>query len=238
MSGRRGGCIFSEDEIQSQISIGARSRAPLPAYVDLSPKMLPVRDQGSSSKCTAYAICSLKELQDSTGAYLSPSFVYDRRNRPDVDGMTCVNAMQILNKIGVCSERKYNTNDEMVNAAAHKIRQPYNVRDLNTLKTALSTGEAALIALRFYPDAPEAKFWLPHGPMDGGHAVTIVGYDDARQELTYRNSWGKSWNGNGHGKISYSDYKLHVIEAYSCYDSDGVANPEPADKKSGCCVMM
>jgi len=38
----------------------------------------------------------------------------------------------------------------------------------------------------------------------GGHAVTLVGYDDSRSLLKLRNSWGTSWGQNGYGWIPYS----------------------------------
>lgn len=237
---RRGGCIMSDPQTASEIPQGARARAPLPPRVDLTHKLLPVRDQGSSPKCVAYATCALKEAQDATGAYLSPDYIYDRRLNSG-DGMTISSAMITLTKSGVCSERKYGSPDEAANAAKHKIQRAYHVRDLNVLKTALSTGEIAVISLPFYPDAPESRFWQKTGKQDGGHAIAVVGYDDIAQELVFRNSWGKSWNNNGYGKISYGDYQSSVWEAYACYDSDGIANPEQPDtndKKSGCCGVM
>lgn len=39
----------------------------------------------------------------------------------------------------------------------------------------------------------------------GGHAVMAVGYDDERETLTVRNSWGPTWGDNGYFYLSY-DY--------------------------------
>jgi hypothetical protein len=39
----------------------------------------------------------------------------------------------------------------------------------------------------------------------GGHAVTIVGYDDAAQAWIVRNSWGESWGEGGYFRIKYTD---------------------------------
>ncbi|MFN7903955.1 MAG: C1 family peptidase [Pseudobdellovibrionaceae bacterium] len=43
------------------------------------------------------------------------------------------------------------------------------------------------------------------GEQMGGHAVSIVGYDDKEQAFIIRNSWGKEWGEDGFGKVAYSD---------------------------------
>lgn len=43
----------------------------------------------------------------------------------------------------------------------------------------------------------------PGDSLDGGHAVMAVGYDDARQRLLIRNSWGTSWGQKGYGTLPY-----------------------------------
>ena len=37
----------------------------------------------------------------------------------------------------------------------------------------------------------------------GGHAVVVVGYDDARERFIVRNSWGRGWGEEGYGYIGY-----------------------------------
>ena len=39
----------------------------------------------------------------------------------------------------------------------------------------------------------------------GGHAVTIVGYNDAEKYWLVRNSWGTHWGENGYFKIAYGE---------------------------------
>lgn len=39
----------------------------------------------------------------------------------------------------------------------------------------------------------------------GGHAVAIVGYNDAERAWIIRNSWGVTWGENGFGRVSYDD---------------------------------
>ena len=39
--------------------------------------------------------------------------------------------------------------------------------------------------------------------IQGGHAVLAVGYDDAKQEIIFRNSWGTKWGDKGYGRLPY-----------------------------------
>ena len=40
------------------------------------------------------------------------------------------------------------------------------------------------------------------------HAVTIVGWDDARQAFLIKNSWGTEWGENGYGWVQYNAYRV------------------------------
>lgn len=43
------------------------------------------------------------------------------------------------------------------------------------------------------------------GDFLGGHAVSIIGYDDTQRAFIIRNSWGTGWGENGFAYISYDD---------------------------------
>jgi C1A family cysteine protease len=45
--------------------------------------------------------------------------------------------------------------------------------------------------------------WLFDQPV-GGHAVLAVGYDDAAQTFTVRNSWGPAWGDAGYFHFPYA----------------------------------
>jgi hypothetical protein len=49
----------------------------------------------------------------------------------------------------------------------------------------------------------------------GGHAMTVVGYDDARQAFRLVNSWGKQWGDRGFAWISYEAFNSNVRESYT-----------------------
>jgi len=45
---------------------------------------------------------------------------------------------------------------------------------------------------------------MPSGSQIGGHAVLVVGYDDAKQLFTIRNSWGPGVQDHGHFYMPYA----------------------------------
>jgi len=44
----------------------------------------------------------------------------------------------------------------------------------------------------------------PSEQMLGGHCVTAVGYNDARQRFIVRNSWGSGWGKGGYRTMPYA----------------------------------
>jgi len=221
-----------------------RAITSIPSSADLRSGLLPIRDQGDSSQCTAFSVCAAKEFQDKTGAYLSTDFLYDRRPDKSDSGMFIIDAMNILKTIGVCTRAKYGKADQLTNAARHTIKRIADVRNLQSARAALAAARVIVLSVPYYPDAPDTKFWQSVGKADGGHAITIVGYNDATSTFIVRNSWGDDWADSGYGLMPYTDYQTVVWEAYTLVDGDTALNPEEPDNKkdpsksSCCCIMM
>jgi hypothetical protein len=60
------------------------------------------------------------------------------------------------------------------------------------------------------------------GPQMGGHAITLVGYDDSERAWIAKNSWGTAWGEGGYFRISYDDDSGFADEAYG-FSVDGSA---------------
>jgi Papain family cysteine protease len=62
--------------------------------------------------------------------------------------------------------------------------------------------------------------WNPQGSRNlSGHAVCVVGYDDAKFGGAFKviNSWGKNWGEEGYFWIRYTDYKKQVQNAFQAF---------------------
>ncbi len=94
-------------------------------------------------------------------------------------------------------------------AGAYKVGAWGSVRqDLNTIKTALVNYGPLPIAFMVYEDFMHYKsgiYSYTTGKQLGGHAVLLVGYNDAEQYFIVKNSWDTGWGENGFFRIAYSE---------------------------------
>jgi hypothetical protein len=79
-----------------------------------------------------------------------------------------------------------------------------------------------------------------YGAGVGGHAMTIVGYDDAKAAFRIVNSWGADWGDEGYAWIDYDlmtdpEFIKCAFSAYLDQDTDPV-NPPPSGNASDVAV--
>jgi len=81
------------------------------------------------------------------------------------------------------------------------------IQDANAVKQALLRGPL-MTTLTVYEDFVTYSSGIYRhttGSYLGGHAVTIVGYNDQERYWIVRNSWGQDWGDRGYIKVSYDD---------------------------------
>lgn len=216
----------------------------LPKVLDYRDDMLSVRNQGSQGTCSAQTASAMKEWQEKKelriNQYFSPQFVYNQRKNKGTSGMYARDTMQILQKKGICFEAsyKYNTldisiTDELLEEAAnYKIENYAQVKTIDGLKRALYKNGPCYIAVPVYNRGTEMWKAQKGQTRLGGHAMTIVGYDDNRKHFIIRNSWGRFWGDAGHCYYKYSDWGSHW-EIWSTVDADS-GNPDPPPEPGIC----
>jgi C1A family cysteine protease len=142
---------------------------------------------------------------------------------PGVDaGASLQDGVKMLNTWGCCEEALWAYSDALVlqqpNAAAvaqamkHKIGSYMRLETLDDMKSCLASGYPFVFGFTVYTsfesDAVAASGNVPMPSSTdqvlGGHAVMAVGYDEANQWFTIRNSWGTDWGINGYCHMPYS----------------------------------
>jgi C1A family cysteine protease len=179
------------------------------------------RDQGLRSTCAAFAGAFIKEMQEykdcQFNGRMSPEFIYYHRENKPAHGMFGRNVFQILQRFGSVPEDIYpyeDTDDALPPskdiydvAANYRIANFARVSTIDGLKRALLELGPAMMILPLCNARP--RFWLAdvgEQPI-GGHAVVVIGYNEAGFILV--NSWGPEWNDNGTIMFSYDDWNLH-----------------------------
>ena len=96
-------------------------------------------------------------------------------------------------------------------ALLHKALQYSAVnQDIQSMRAVLASGLPFVVGVSVYQSFENAKDGnvpMPDTSSEsllGGHAILIVGYDDANQTFIFRNSWGDKWGQAGYGTLPYS----------------------------------
>ena len=90
-----------------------------------------------------------------------------------------------------------------------------NSGDLTSIRGSLQAMQPVsfgmLVNREFQALSTANNVFVPNGT-GGGHAMTLVGYDDVRQRYKVINSWGTGWGDSGCFWISYSDFARYALD--------------------------
>ena len=238
--------------------LGAPGEPPtLPTSVDLSGNFPKPGAQGEQSSCvgwaTAYALKSYQEKIETgwalnTSSHLfSPSFVYNQINGGQDKGSYINEALQLIVDTGAAtlasmpySESDYLTQpgpQALQEAANYKGRSWSTVDSTSQMKAALANRTPVVIGIPVYTNlydlvGPDSVYNTISGENEGGHAVTVVGYDDNRYGGAFRiiNSWSVNWGDQGYFWIPYAFGSQGIIQqAYVLEDTENSVTPVPED---------
>jgi C1A family cysteine protease len=210
-----------------------------PPAVDLSGELLPVQSQGPRGTCLAFSVTAAHEharAADEGLEDLSEEMLFWAAKEIDgdrEDGTSFESAAQALRETGQPREEHW-PYDGTRNIRALSYSPPPAALDPRNLKRArlreipptldairdeLADGRVVAIGIELWDD-----FALPvNGHLETpdpaelngeGHAVVVVGYDEQRQALLLRNSWGQRWGRDGHASTGYDFVPQHLIAAW------------------------
>jgi C1A family cysteine protease len=226
------GCLPSLPDHRDFKFIASVATASLPASVDLRPQfpMVPF-DQGRLGSCVAQATAAAIQFDRYKQKKISytPSRLFIYYNARALQGQvnedagtTVTSAMKTVNHDGACSESNwtYNIAKFAVKPSAKAYREALKAQvvayyrlnnTLDEMKTCLASGFPFVCGVTVYGSfishttAVSGDVPIPSKtePLLGGHAILIVGYDDATGKFIGRNSWGTNWGKQGYFTIPY-----------------------------------
>ena len=227
---RYGWCPDLPDH-RDQFVVTALSEEPLPAHVDLRESFPAPYDQGELGSCTANAIAAAIEFDQKKEKIIefTPSrlfIYYMERNIENAvsqdSGAQIRDGIKACAVIGACPETRWPydiskftirpTPECYISAREHKIQKYARVtQDLDQMRAVLAGGSPIVFGFTVY-DSFEGEDIETSGVLNmpaaseksvGGHAVIIVGYDDASKRFIVRNSWGEDWGDKGYFTMPY-----------------------------------
>ncbi|OQA90307.1 MAG: Papain family cysteine protease [Elusimicrobia bacterium ADurb.Bin231] len=200
----------------------------------------------------------------------SPAFLYNQINGGTDSGSTLYDNINILVNKGCASLRLMPYDDTDLTtwptAATSQSALPYRAKDMafffitngigdnviDAMKQHLNNGDIFVLAIPVYENFFDSNntFYAGcnyfynevSGKLAGGHAVTIVGYDDnvsscaaggcsVKGGFKMRNSWGTAWGNSGEIYLSYEFVKKYAWEAVYMTDRIGYSPTATAEIK-------
>lgn len=203
----------------------------LPSLIDLRKQCPPVYDQGQTGSCTANALNAayqFEEMKQGKENFM-PSRLFVYYNERAIEGTINEDAgaairdgIKTLVKDGVCPETmwKYNENkfatkptQDCYDAALNnQVLKYLSINpSIQEIKHCLVEGFPVVFGFNVYESfmsqevAETGVAQMPSAgeQQNGGHAIMCVGYDDSKEALIIRNSWGTNWGLNGYFYMPY-----------------------------------
>lgn len=145
------------------------------------------------------ASCDTGWMPTDAAEHLQNVGVVDEACSPYVSGAT--------GKDIACSATKCQDADKRTYKISGYTQPTSYFKDVEAVKQALQKGPLVTTIMVYEDFMSYGSGIYKHttGKFLGGHAISIVGYDDADQAFIIRNSWGPEWGENGFGRVSYTD---------------------------------
>jgi C1A family cysteine protease len=210
-------------------SLNINEAVKLPKSVDLRSKCPPIFDQGDLGSCAANVGVRVRMMLTNETTLLSRLYqYYQERVIEGTVGEDAGAQMRDVGKamfnMGICPEsdfpydvtkftNKPSPTDDL-DALKYKINHYTSVPDIDGIKQVLALKQQPVMAGMDVYASFESKAVAKTGKVPipkmserklGGHAVTIVGYDDTKKWLIVANSWGAGWGDKGYFYLPY-DY--------------------------------
>lgn len=235
------------------------ANASLPSRIDLSENFPIPGDQGTQSSCvgwaTAYALKSYQEKVEmswslnSPDHLFSPGFIYNQINGGRDQGSQPADALELVVNKGVATwaTMPYElanpfaqpSADALTEAARFKAASWSAVSGIQAMKATLANRNPLMIGIQTHNQlmqlrGPNSVFNDYSGNALGGHAVTVVGYDDNKFGGAFKviNSWGTNWGDNGYFWLPYNNSVLLLAFSLTDADNSDVSTEEPPEDKT------
>lgn len=220
----------------------------------------PVMNQGNCGSCVAFASVATLEGQTSISAGIpwlrpsySPQMLFGCGGGGCESGWMPDSAASFMKRTGItdeaCMPYTSGSSGEDVDCSAQCSDSKARTTKISNYTTPTSYGGSVDVVKKALKHGPLITTLTVYadfvtygggvykhvtGSTLGGHAVSLVGFDNAKRAWLIRNSWGTEWGENGYGWISWDDRSGIGGSTWSMdlADSQGhLAVTAPADRE-------
>lgn len=158
-----------------------------------------VVDQGLTPKCVSVCMTDMinYKLKFRGKKIVRDSYFFDNRRDKSTQGMTPKEAFKILSQ-GV-----------HISGVDYKCNAYSRLGSIEQMKYSIVSLGPIMACLPCYSNL--TNFWENDGTLEGGHAVTLIGYDSNGFKL--KNSWGVSYGEYGYSLLPYNAVSI----IYECW---------------------
>jgi hypothetical protein len=249
---------FDRTRLSSNLLGSTQGQPTEPESVDLSANFPVPGDQGRQGSCVAWATgYALKSYQEgvemnwslNTPSHLfSPAYIYNQVNGGQDNGSQIYDALDLIIGQGAATldlmpytdQNFTNQPSAAAKTAAAKFKgvKRYTISSLSDLKGALAQRKPVVLGIEVFD-----QFYQLKGPnsvynskagsntgQHGRHAVTAVGYDNAKfgGAVKVINSWSTGWGDNGFFWMPYSFFPEVTFQMWVLDDGpNGDITPTP-----------
>lgn len=189
---------------------------------DLRKKMSPVKNQGSCGSCWAFAIGACIEYVNGGKVDIAEQQLVDCcKVSHGCNGGYIGSVANWVKSNPLVTEREYpyqaadGTCKNKV--GQYKLNGYASVHSDSAIKSALDKGYPVDTGMKVYRDFYSYKggvYKHTTGDYLGGHAVVIVGYNDAGKYWIIKNSWGTGWGEKGYFRMAYGECSVPWMAIY------------------------
>lgn len=170
---------------------------------------------------------------------LSEQWIYYNAKKidpwPNSEGTSIRCGMKIINNKGVPEEEGWPYSDSTIGSPKFwaystaewaKNKKYYRIRNLEELKeTLVKVGPCSIGVLvfeeMFYPDNNGVVSYPSNtNRILGGHALCCIGFNNNKELVKIKNSWGTNWGTSGYGYLPYKYIKDFMMDAWVTIDKN------------------